>query len=246
MIIERKLLTILCFFSLFVGPSSLGSPGQELKSDLNPQRWLTYYYLNPQPNLTAEAILAMSKQGYFDKPTAQVALAAFFSQVFAQNPNSIQSWFLRLDDLSERHKRTLWMALLYSATPQGKQQLKIEAEKAISTAKDEILKLLRTEPPSIAKLEITSPSVLDMLWGSFLATGDELYVTRIISTLAWVNDKDDTRKLLIGGAARWSLTSNCIQHKRVLEICKAQMAKQPPEVCLVLREIIKEAETKTG
>jgi hypothetical protein len=47
--------------------------------------------------------------------------------------------------------------------------------------------------------------------------------------------------LLVAGAARWSLTSNAIQHRRVLEICQEEVGKQPKEVAEKLRKIIAHA-----
>jgi hypothetical protein len=49
---------------------------------------------------------------------------------------------------------------------------------------------------------------------------------------------------MIGGAARWSLTSNCIQHQKVLEICKDQLSKQDSETVSILKEVIKQAQAK--
>jgi hypothetical protein len=214
------------------------------KQVFNPDQWLTYYYQHPRPDLTVEAILAMSAQGFFDKESARPPLIAFFSQLFAQSPQSIQPWFSKLDKLSEHHKELFWIALWYSATPQATEQLKVEADKASNQAKGNILKLTTTAPPSIASLDITSPSVLDMFWASFMATGEERYVIRIISALPWVNERKDLNKLMIGGAARWSLTSNCTQHQKVLEICKAQINKQDGETVSILKEVIKQAEAK--
>jgi hypothetical protein len=243
---KNKYGELIWFFSLALIVNSYPCLAQSSaeKQGFNLDQWFTHYYQHPQPNLTVEAILAMSTQGHFDKETAQSPLAAFFSQLFAQNPQSIQTWFSKLDKLPDHHKKVLWVALWHSATPQATEQLKLDAGKASGQAKANLQKLIATTPPSIATLEITSPSVLDMFWASFMATGDERYVLRIISALSWVNERENLPRLMIGGAARWSLTSNCIQHQKVLEICKAQVSKQDSETVSILKELIKQAETK--
>lgn len=53
--------------------------------------------------------------------------------------------------------------------------------------------------------------------------------------------KGNIPRLLVGGSARWSLTLNAIQHKRVLDICNSQLEKQPKEVKEILSEVISEA-----
>lgn len=235
---NRVLAIVLTFIVLQTLPC-LGEQSASDGFDLN--EWITYYYLHPQPDHTVEAILLMSAKGYLDKETAQSPLAAFFSHVFAQNPQSIEHWFSKLEGLPNAQRRLLCGALWYSATPQGLQQLKKEAARAAPSDNADIVKLTTTKPPSIANLEITEPSVLDMLWASFMATGDERYVIRIISTLPWLEEKNLNR-VLIGGAARWSLTSNAIQHPKVLEICKAQVGKQGETTVSILKEVLKQAE----
>jgi hypothetical protein len=237
---KNRVLTVALTFVVLQTLPCLG--GQSARDEFNLNEWITYYYLHPQPDRTVEAILFMSAKGYLDKETAQSPLAAFFSQLFSQNPQSIELWFSKLEGLPNAQRRLLCGALWYSDTPQGLEQLKKEAARVAPLDNADIVKLTTAKPPSIASLEITAPSVLDMLWASFMATGDERYVIRIISTLPWVEEKNLNR-LLIAGAARWSLTSNAIQHRKVLEICKAQVGKQEEKTVSILKEVLKQAET---
>src|ERR1019366_1352485 len=100
------------------------------------------------------------------------------------------------------------------------------------------------QPPNLLKDEITSPQFLDALWASFFATGDERYVWRLISALPMVDTKGDVSKMLIGGAAQWSLTSNAIQHGRVMEICEAQLNTLPDDQKPALKKVIDSAREK--
>ena len=109
--------------------------------------------------------------------------------------------------------------------------------------KEMIDNLLANGRPSLLELPVEQgPWVLDALWGYFMATGDDAPVVRIISALPWVNVRGDVSRLLVGGAARWSLISNAIQHKPVMTVCRKELASQPNEVTDVLREVIAEAE----
>jgi len=74
--------------------------------------------------------------------------------------------------------------------------------------------------------------------------GENIPVVRIISALAWLEVKGGTNKLLVAGAARWSPTSNAVQHARVLEIRQEEAGKLPKHIAEILREIIKKAKAK--
>jgi hypothetical protein len=47
--------------------------------------------------------------------------------------------------------------------------------------------------------------VLDALWGRYFATGSSAPVERIAEALPWSEVKGDVGRLLVGGAAKWSL-----------------------------------------
>ncbi len=97
------------------------------------------------------------------------------------------------------------------------------------------------DPTPIDTQEISSPAILDMLWANFMATGDERYVKRIITASPWLDSPGvSTEKKIISGAARWSLTANARQHKRVLQICMRERDNQPA-LKQVLTEIIDRA-----
>ena len=99
-------------------------------------------------------------------------------------------------------------------------------------------------PPDFLKDTISSPSFLDALWGSFFATGDDRYVQRLISALPMLDTKGDVARMLIGGAAQWSLTSNAVQHPKVMEICEKELKTLPDDQKPTLEKIIESAREK--
>ncbi len=84
---------------------------------------------------------------------------------------------------------------------------------------------------------ITTPADLDDRWAAFFATGDAKYVREIIEALAWLEESHEM-KLLMGGAARFSLASNAFQHKRVLAICEESAGVSVEPMKGRLKEII--------
>ena len=60
----------------------------------------------------------------------------------------------------------------------------------------------------IQELKVTEAGELDAFWAAFFATGDELYLDRLVKAAG-------SRSSCIAGAARWSLGANYHQRKAV-------------------------------
>ena len=207
--------------------------------------WLTYYYLHPRPDLTLSAIHLMSKKGWLSKANPQSPLAAFLAQVFASNSDKTNAWLTELQASTEDQKIMAALALWMAHTSNSVPLLESMANKGSPTYQDYVRRLLGDDhPPDFLKDTISSAGFLDALWGSFLATGDERYVQRLISALPMLDTKGDVTKMLIGGAAQWSLTSNAIQHPRVMEICETELKKLPDDQKGALEKVIKNAREK--
>ncbi|MEO6054513.1 MAG: hypothetical protein ABIP97_10910 [Chthoniobacterales bacterium] len=189
--------------------------------------WFTYYYLDPQPDKFTSEVRKMSQKGDLAKVDGQQPLIAFFSRVMAENPDNISSWMKDLEDIPPNDKRVLYSAIWFSNTNQGKEFFQ----------KNNLTGYLKKEPPDILKMEPDSPSTLDMLWGYFMATGDPMAIRGVISALNLSKDEgalarfkntrkteEDKKAAYLDAtfqAARSSLTSNCIQHPKVMEICES-------------------------
>ena len=56
------------------------------------------------------------------------------------------------------------------------------------------------------------------------------------------NVRGDVSRLLVGGAAKWSLISNAVQHERVMAVCRKEVTSRSTDVKMVLQEVIASAE----
>ncbi len=203
--------------------------------------WMTYYYLHPQPDLLVPALLYADKQGLLDSD-GRAPLMAFVSQVFTQNPGKIKLWVEQLDGLKPTTRPMLWTALYWSPTKEAAEALDKIIQALPAKAQAELKSQTAHPSEPVEKMAIATPAVLDELWGSFCATGDERYVNRLLTVLPWCDsDGKDITKLMIGGAAKWSLTSNAEQHPRVMKICLKARDTQP-ELKKILTEVIDSAE----
>jgi len=200
--------------------------------------WLTYYYKSPNPDLMIEALDSMHSAGYFKKDNAVAPMSSFLGSIFKKNDEKLKYWVNSFTKYEDKEKLVLIYALWFADTNKSKTYLK--ELKTTSPYEQKIEKLLQTPFKGLENIEITSPAILDMLWGGFFATGNTVYVDRIISVLPWANVKGDIPKLLIGGSARWSLTSNALQHDKVYIHCKSILDEQPETIKNELENILQQ------
>ena len=205
-------------------------------------RWITYYYTKPAPHRVPEAIRAASSQGFMKNGQKAPPFIGFVAGVMSKNPSKAESLAEELTSLPEADQPVVILGIWYSAYPEAKPLLE-RLSQSMPKHREMIDHLLANGRPSLMQLPLEQgPWVLDALWGYFMATGDDAPVGRIITALPWINVRGDVSRLLVGGAARWSLISNAIQHKPVMAVCRKALTSQPKEVADVLREVIAEAE----
>ena len=202
--------------------------------------WMMHYYQHPRSDLTVSAVEFMAKSGELANKGAQAPIGAFLGQVFIQNPQKVEPWFSQLKNGEDNQKQVLALALWIANTEAFAHFLQTLEPGSSPSVSEYVKGLLATRSPDLLTDEVTNAGFLDMLWGSFFATGDERYVRRIIGKLPWAKT-DNIQQELIGGAAQWSLTSNAAQHVRVLDICKAELSTLPADQKDILASVIKRA-----
>jgi hypothetical protein len=201
-----------------------GPQGAEAADDDSPSYWMSSYYKAPQPDRFVAEVRKMSKEGNLTNANTEPPIVAFLSRVIAYNPQRIPAWMTALADLPNNDKDTLHKAIWYSNTKAGNAYLKEHG----------VAKYVDKPAPNILTVEIDDASVLDMLWGYFLATGDQAPIRRIVSAASPAKhtaapdsqkkppktDDEEQACQVIRYTAAWSLNSNCREHPRVKEICE--------------------------
>ena len=82
-----------------------------------------------------------------------------------------------------------------------------------------------------------------MLWGAYLATGDEEPITRLLKLLPWSADTESIDKLTIGNMAKYTLADNASRSARLLGLSKTMSPRQRKEIATALSEVIRAADT---
>lgn len=219
-------LTFLCAGTKYSLPDDLG-------------KWTTFYYLEPHPEQVPAALEAIAAKGYFENDDVQAPLSGFFTEIFRANPEKLDEWVRPFIGMPNRHilYSSLWMA--------NSKQSKAALERLAKGAKPEESKRLRhllsSPPPTIESMDVDSPAALDYMWGAFMASGAEEPVLRVIDQMKLINTKGDVGKILVGGAAKWSVSANARQHDKVMKIVKARVATADAETKVILEEIINSA-----
>lgn len=237
---HMRLAIFIIFIALAISVNAQTEKAFSKSEDLG--NWITYYYKSPDSTRVAQAVLFASQNGFFKDGKASPPFFGFLAGWFSQNRSSAEALVEQLVELPAADQPVLVLGLWYSAIPESKALLTKYASR-LPSQEALIAQLAASGQPSILEIPIEQgPWVLDALWGNFMATGSEAPVARIVSALPWATIKGDIPRLLVGGSAKWSLTSNAVQHPRVLEICRQLLPRSAKEVVAPLKTVIRDAE----
>jgi hypothetical protein len=186
--------------------------------------WLSHYYEHPTPERFVTEVQEMSKTGNLSNPKTAALISVFLGRVMAANPTKVDDWLSQLGELKGGDRQTLLAAASLSGTKGAQAYLDRQAD----------AEGYRGKSFDIRTLEPKNPTILDMLWADFFATGEAVPIRRIVVALNYdkysgaldrfaksektEKDRNDALLEAVFKAAMWSLESNARQHHRVGEI----------------------------
>lgn len=202
---------------------------------------MAHYYESPQPDQFPKWIRDASASGAFEKPSARFPLMTFATEVLRMNPTKGEEWCKALASLPPAHKAFVGWSFINSRIPGAEQCVRTQLGLSVGDVQ-KVLGANRHDPLS---REPSTPGDLDLLWAVFCATGSEVAVNKIIDVLARPSPERGTpgsiEMLLIKSTARWSLSSNVQQHKRVAEIVRNRRVLESGTLHKELDEVIANA-----
>ena len=211
----------------------------EAGSQSRAERWFGHYYENPRPADLLVSVHQLSASGFFEQPGNTATAIGFFTEVFTQHPNRVRQWLDQTADLPEAHRRILAAAAWQAGHPRGLALMREFSSGDDAVVRVQVSELLRRGPSPVVNTPVQSESSLRLQWGAFLATGNEGHVLAMLQALG-TNERDLTL------AVRYSLAENAASHARVLEICRAQLSRQPESVRSEIRAALNAAKTGPG
>lgn len=182
---------------------------------------LETYYLDPQPDRVPRLIRQLSHEAYLDRPGHTALAVGFFGALLVQHPDRVEGWLLELNGLPPKTNRFIAAALWQAGHPYGFDLLRHLGEN--SPLRAELARLADTPSQRIEDTPVQSSSSMNLQWGAFFATGDERYIQPIVAAL-------NSSERPLATAARLAIAEQAAAHPRVLEICQAQLEREPQEI----------------
>lgn len=213
------------------------------------RRFLKYYYLNPEPEKAPEMLEKFFESEFFTDEQicdahCQDITAYCFARIGQLEPKLIENYKSLFENGT--HKQRLFLLKILQLC--GDQNVrtfftsKLAARRFINERRQIKQVLEKAIPIEVNPLAepVTEAGDLDFLWAEFTITGNKAAIIKIIESLD--QDSSLTESLLLAGAAKWSLSSNCKEHEKVFEICKEELLKASGAIKEVLEEIVTEFE----
>ncbi len=246
--------------SSFAGGNFAITPEEELKDYGN---FITFYYLNPESDKAPEVLKKFLDSEFFlssdpNYEHSKNLAAYFFARIATSDPYLVQS-YISLFEKSTHEQRLFMLGILQQCgNKKVKTFLKSKLkDKNFNEEKNQIEQMLKEGIPKKydpLSQPVRGPDDLDFLWAEFMVAGNAEAVKRIISTLSWIDHgralaeygaKEESGSglwmLIVGNSAKWSLGSNCKQHKQVLQICEEELQTSKWPIKKHLREIVADA-----
>ena len=204
--------------------------------------WINNYRDNRTPARLPIAVQAMSRLGLFRDMDAAGVYVGFIAGVLGDNPAQAGALVEKMFPIPPEEQTVIIRAIAFSGLADWKGLLTKFVER-MPARRSLIEKHLTDKAETLQNMPLeTGPAPVDTLWGFYFATGSTEPVLRIVSALPWSTDTRDMNKLTVGSMAKWTLASNAMREKPLLDLLRDQVETQPKDVQTPLREVISAAE----
>ena len=99
------------------------------------------------------------------------------------------------------------------------------------------------EPEPVRISYATHPELIDVQWGLYFATGEDMPIAWIAALLPWSENRDSLDKLTAGGMAKFTLAVNASRDAELLAALRRIQPHQSETVQRIMSEVIISAET---
>jgi hypothetical protein len=239
--------------------------------------WVSNYPRHRDIKHAPTAIRALSAHGAFRDADSAGTYVGFIAGLVGSNPDKAEALIEGMLPVAPSDEWVIVRGIAYSGAPQWKELLRKYSDR-LATRQTMIAEYLAGRLPTLGMLAITpsptmwqrvretfsfgdgkkkdappilepSQTVLDTLWGYYLASGSYGPLLRIVEFLPWSKDRDDVERLTIGSMAKYTLAVNALRDRDLLAKLKfiRNAKSQTQDMVALLDETIKAAETaETG
>jgi len=213
------------------------------QSDQEFSSFVNNYYLNYQPDKIVPSLdyYIISQYVNYDR----TMIAHFYASILKKNTVFLDLLFKKQIMKKSHKERIFFIQILYEInTPKSIEYLVIaKKEWQEKTIQDLFEKIQHSTKHDVLTNVPRNTADLNRLWGNFFATGNNKAITQIISVL-YLWEEGRGKEVTIGGAAKWSLAYNAVQHQKVLQIVKNEMEISSGTKRNMLEEIVNKAEKR--
>jgi hypothetical protein len=223
--------------------------------------WISNYRKHKNPSRVPAAVHAMLDYGLFGDEEKAWFCTGFIAGVLGSNPKDGPSLIPRMFPLPDKEQAVIIRAIAYSGRPDWRELLEKNSAR-MPLRRPLIDDFLAGKRPILMELPLDhggSPGIY-ALWGYYVATGQYEPVVRIMQALRWSKKKEDSsfsfrkvfsgwghdpsavEKITTGGTAKWTLASYAERDRDLLNLYKAEYARQPEEIAKPLKDVIEAAE----
>jgi hypothetical protein len=202
-------------------------------------KWMVGYYRQPEPHRVADAMTMLEVEGGLKSEHRFMTIAAFLAGVIDRDKGAVGPLVVHAAKAGFDQKSLLAQALVLSAR---RDEVLPGVTARLPGTQTAVAKLLAdSETADTLRRPIGNAAALDLYWAYFMATGKDEALTEIMASVAGTLQESDLQPLMVGHAAKWSLTFNAIQHARVMEACRHASAETGP-LAEALKDIVAAAE----
>ena len=223
--------------------------------------WISNYRKHKNPSRVPAAVHAMQDFGLFADEEKAWFCTGFIAGVLGSNPKDGPALVPRMFPMPDKEQAVIIRAIAYSGRPDWRELLEKNSSR-MPLRRPLIDDFLAGKRPVLMELPLDhggSPGIY-ALWGYYVATGQYEPVVRIIQALRWSKKKEDSRfsfrkvfsgwghdpsaveKITTGGTAKWTLASYAERDRQLLNLYRAESARQPEEIAKPLKDVIEAAE----
>lgn len=242
----------LMILTLVLGATGVAAAGNSERQGPRPMfvkaesvlKWINEYRQHPEPDSVPDMVRSLGELGLLRDLDQAGVYIGFTAGVLGANSAKAERLVARMFPLPPEDQPLVIKAIAYSGLPEWKVVLSAFIER-MPVRKVLIDKYLYGEGKTLQDMPLDEGGsfALDALWGYYFATGSQVPVRRIVSSLAWAQERNDIEKLTIGSMAKWTLATNATRDLELLAIIKREMNTQDEAVRPVLAEVILAAET---
>jgi hypothetical protein len=223
--------------------------------------WMSNYRDHKTPSRVPAAVHAMKEFGLFADEEKAWFCTGFIAGVLGANPKDGPALIPRMFPMPDKEQAVIIRAIAYSGRPDWRELLEKTSPRT-PLRRPLIDDFLSGKRPTLMDLPLEhggSPGIY-ALWGYYVATGEHQPIVRVMQALRWSKKKEDSRfsfrkiftgwghdpsavdKITAGGTAKWTLASYAERDRALLNLYRAEYARQPQEIAKPLKDVIEAAE----